>query len=164
MNIATFFRESNLFRDMPKEFNKRYVAASVASIAVASVYQNRATQHGLALILPKILPILMSIFHLQDVGGNMKEGAVRDIQSALLFSSVGDALLIFSANDFLFVLGIIAFGVAHLAYIKSFGWKKRTYATFLFATAIQTTVQLNVLSKIDNSKSYRINPIDVTRH
>jgi len=136
---------------MPTQFNKRYVAASVASIAVATVYQDRATEHGLVRILPKILPILMSILHLQDVGGAMKEGAIRDIQSALIFSAVGDALLIFSANDFLFVLGIIAFGVAHLAYIKSFGWKKRSYATFLFATAIQTTVQFNVLAKIENS-------------
>lgn len=85
------------------------------------------TKPSLSALLVKCLPILSLILYILLRSWPKKESKfIRRILIGLAFSMVGDGCLVY--RDTCFVLGMVAFGIAHFSYIAAFGWEEPKYA------------------------------------
>ena len=90
----------------------------------------------------KILPILSLVWFvcLQGVSGEAQHSYNRKILVGLLFSIVGDTVLVWQQDIVMFLGGMLCFGFALLAYICAFGFtpfglKELVGCSFIFAIA-----------------------------
>ncbi|TRY72300.1 hypothetical protein TCAL_11264 [Tigriopus californicus] len=92
------------------------------------------TKPSLSALLVKCLPILSLILYILLRSWPKKESKfIRRILIGLAFSMVGDACLVY--RD-IFVLGMMAFGIAHFSYIAAFGWEDTKYSIALVVFVI----------------------------
>ena len=81
-------------------------------------------QPSVAAAFVKCLPILSLIWFvcLQGVSGDSANSYNQKVLTGLVFSCIGDALLIWQGNPLFFLLGMAFFGCAQIAYTIAFGF------------------------------------------
>lgn len=135
-----------------------YVSLSAISIYL-SVAHGEDELNNYRLV-PKVLPIFLAIW---QIGQSLKKSdlsaeiwpKVREVQLALALSALGDGFLVYGSVDEAFIAGIIAFGVAHLVYIKTFGWNNINFKTLGFILFIYSLIQTFIISAITNVLIFR---------
>lgn len=130
-----------------------YISLSIFSIYLSAFHDQE--KFNTYRVLPKILPILLAIWQvrqsIQNAGITLaKTRSATEVLIALAFSALGDGLLVYGENDQAFIAGIIAFGIAHVLYIKSVGWKYISIGTLLATLSIYLLIQTYVVSAIEN--------------
>tara|TARA_B100001778_G_C18555597_1_gene615187 strand:+ start:50 stop:730 length:681 start_codon:yes stop_codon:yes gene_type:complete len=106
-----------------------FLFTSVSCIEIAAEYFNIIPLIYVA--KPLLMPILMVYVFYNVLGEEIKKLKVQ-LLAALLFSFLGDTLLMFSSkNELFFLLGLSMFIIAHVFYISLFFFHRKVLANRL---------------------------------
>ena len=97
--------------EMNKALSVFYLVASMATLVL--ILTGALQQYWIVRLVFKLAPMVVLIL------GRYMESGLLNLTAALIFSLVGDAFLVFE-SDVCFLLGILAFLVAHVCYIWYF--------------------------------------------
>jgi len=136
--MVAAYMKSELFEEQKRVLKSvgPKIVPFLKTVAVFLVLFGETSSVTFFCMMIKCLPVLMLIHFVLLDGVNMTEAYAytRKIFIGLIFSVIGDALLVWE----LFEFGLLSFAIGHVFYTLAFGFKPRDYKKLLLSIVVGT--------------------------